>query len=245
MVSPYPYLTAGDGLIPALSITQCYKYLGILTGALGLRTQLRDTLQGWLDNISRVPLKPHQRLYLLRVNVIPKLYHQLVFGNMICDFLKGLDVMIRGALRSWLRIPRDAPVAFFHASYRDGGLSVPSLTYQIPLLKKLRLSRLAGSSDPIVNDMVRSSTFQKVHARWLRPVYLGDCLVNSKDALRKGMSTLLFRTIDGKGLSSMPETGELQSWIVDPEPGMSGYSFIGAIRCRGSLLFTRESSLLL
>ena len=53
VVNPNSYLTVGEGLIPALSITQCYKYLGILTRALGVRTQLRDTLQGWLDNITR------------------------------------------------------------------------------------------------------------------------------------------------------------------------------------------------
>ena len=53
------------------------------------------------------------------------------------------------------------------------------------------------------------------------------------------MSTLLFRSVDGKGLSSMPETGDLQYWIVGPEPGMSGCNYIGAIQCRGNLLYTR------
>ena len=70
---------ARDGKeIPALTVSQTYKYLGVQIGAEGTRVLGWPTkYQDWCADLLRAPLKPEQRIYLLRTNIIPKLLHTL------------------------------------------------------------------------------------------------------------------------------------------------------------------------
>lgn len=63
--------------VPSISITKTYKYLGAPVGAELSATDPSKKLTSWLERLTRAPLKPQQRLFLLRVYVLPKLYHQL------------------------------------------------------------------------------------------------------------------------------------------------------------------------
>ncbi len=142
--------------ISCLGPTDTSKYLGLQVGA---HTSNKDTiikLQQLIDKISGSPLKPQQRLWALRNNIIPKIQHPLVLSPAAVGLLKTLDVMVRGAVRSWLHLPKDVPRAFFHASLKDGGLGIPALVNRIPRLQSARLSALRTSEDPVVMDAMRS-----------------------------------------------------------------------------------------
>ena len=56
-------------------------------------------LQGYIDNVTRAPLKPQQRLYVLKQHIIPSMFHQLVVASSTNKLLKFLDVKIRGAVK--------------------------------------------------------------------------------------------------------------------------------------------------
>lgn len=50
--------------------------------------------------------------------------------------------MIRDALRAWVHLPHDVPIAYFHSDIADGGLGIPSLRWTLPLRKRNRLLNL-------------------------------------------------------------------------------------------------------
>ena len=78
-VSPFLRVTClpgNAGLIPATSITQAQKYLGVDISAGGDQSKgSENKLQRGLSHLSGAPLKPQQRLYILKHHLLPALYH--------------------------------------------------------------------------------------------------------------------------------------------------------------------------
>lgn len=126
----------GGHCIPALKRTEEWCYLGINFTADG-RMEIfpQRLLEPKLANLKKAPLKPQQRLHALRTVLIPQLYHRLTLGNVMIGSLKKTDAIIRGAVRTWLNLPKDVPNAFFHASISDGGLGIPAVRWVAPWLR--------------------------------------------------------------------------------------------------------------
>ena len=104
-----------------------------------------------LDELTRSPLKPQQRLYLLRNHVFPRMIHSLVLGPISVGMLKHLDKQTRGAVKRWLKLPmKDTPVGLIHAGFTDGGLGIPSFRTSIPRMRKQRVERLRLCREPSV-----------------------------------------------------------------------------------------------
>ncbi|KAK2574760.1 hypothetical protein KPH14_012982, partial [Odynerus spinipes] len=130
--------------LPALKRSDEWKYLGIPFTPEGRTvSQEIDQLRGYLVKLTKAPLKPQQRLFALRVMVLPGLYHLLVLGNTTLSRLKKIDGIVRGAVRNWLRLPHDTINAYIHARAKDGGLSIPSLRWLMPLKRRERLRKYA------------------------------------------------------------------------------------------------------
>ena len=100
--------------ITVLGPEDSYKYLGILVGADGRRPSYGGILEDGLMHLTKVPLKPQQRLYFLINHLIPRLTHRLVLGRVYRTQLARLDTRIRTATRSWLGLPHDTPSALLH-----------------------------------------------------------------------------------------------------------------------------------
>jgi hypothetical protein len=111
--------------VPAMSIVEVYRYLGVMMGAVSGKPRVGDKLLEGLSRLRRAPLKPQQRMYLLRVHLIPSLYHQLVLDDAKLSLLKYLDRTVRASVREWLRLPHDCPRSLFHADSQYGGLGLP------------------------------------------------------------------------------------------------------------------------
>ena len=86
--------------------------------------------------------------------------------------LEQLDRAVRSSLRSWLSLPHDTPVAFFHAKAKDGWLEVPRLRYVIPPLKTRRMAKVESSTDPVMLCVATSPCFWACTRNLLR------CLVS-------------------------------------------------------------------
>ena len=103
VVNPNVHLHVAGEDIPAITVTQVYSYLGIPFSPKGPIVDVASKLQTKLDNLSRAPLKPQQRLYILRRHVLPATYHQLALTNCPKKLLNFIDLKIRGAVRRWLK----------------------------------------------------------------------------------------------------------------------------------------------
>ena len=238
IVNPNPYLKVGEDPVPAVSISGAYKYLGIGPAVGGIRARAHEILEEGFSNLTRAPLRPAQRMHFLRAHLIPKLLHQLVLPGVTMKYLTNLDRMTRSAIRGWLRLPKDTPSSYFHADHKDGGLSVPTLRYRIPLLKSKRLSKLSKSSDEVIQAMQRSAGFRRELRKCSQPATLADVAITSSDALRRGLAASLHQSVDGRGLAAASYVNPIHSWVVDPRIDMSGKDYIGAIQLRGNLLYS-------
>ncbi|KAF6033254.1 hypothetical protein EB796_008433 [Bugula neritina] len=76
-----------DQAIPSLAAGETYKYLGIRVGTSRrderreLYSACTESITKWLQNISSAPLKPQQRMKILRTHLLPRLTHSLVLGD--------------------------------------------------------------------------------------------------------------------------------------------------------------------
>jgi len=80
---------AGKNIIPCLKRSDEWRYLGISFSSNGrCKYQSHIELNPKLDRLAKTPLKPQQRLYALRVFLIPQLYHKLTLGSIMVGRFK-------------------------------------------------------------------------------------------------------------------------------------------------------------
>ena len=83
------------------------------------------------------PIKPCQRLYILKVHLLPSL-DEVSLGS-----LNSADTAIRGATRHWLHPPKNVPNPFYHAPVKYGGLGILQLRQWVPRLRVRRLTEIS------------------------------------------------------------------------------------------------------
>jgi hypothetical protein len=233
---PGAYLSVGEKLLPALNINQTYKYLGTGFGAAGTSTTVTEKLSDGLVNLTRAPLKPQQRMYLLVRHLVPSLYHQLTFAEMKAGRLKDMDRRIRKEVRAWLRIPPDTPVPYFHADPKDGGLGIPILQFVVPVLKKTRVENLEKSSDPVVQEMIRCSIlFQHLRGK----LGGGNLAASTTMEIKTLVQQKLYMSVDGAGLRNHSAVSSIHRWVTSGTRLLTGRSYISAVQVRGNLVATR------
>ncbi|KAJ8886348.1 hypothetical protein PR048_012559 [Dryococelus australis] len=66
-------------------------------------------LEGPLERISAAPLKPFQLMELLKVFLFPSFIYRMSFAKVTMGALKACDVLIREAVRRWLKLPLTLP----------------------------------------------------------------------------------------------------------------------------------------
>src|SRR6218665_1753435 len=242
IANPTEFLTVDETMVKALNIIDTYRYLGIQAGPKGLRRTCGDSLRTSLDRLTRAPLKPQQRMFILRCHLLPGLYHSLVLGQITAGSLEQLDRAVRAAIRRWLHLPHDTPTEFFHARARDGGFEVPRLRYVVPPLKAKRMAKVELSSDPVMQAVAIGPTFVGVRNRCQRLTKVaGVELKSGKDALDL-MSDKLHKSVDGRDLRYQHQTAHVNNWVTSGNTLLSGGDFILCLKVRGNLLPSAERS---
>ena len=101
------YKINGDNLA-STSYSGTFKYLGIKFNPNDKTSMNTKDLQDILENLKKAPLKPFQKLDILRYNVIRKLFHHLVPGKITKDLLIKLDDNVRTFVKVNLNLPHDS-----------------------------------------------------------------------------------------------------------------------------------------
>ena len=184
-------------------------------GGAKVRKSLREDLLQGLSNISRAPLKPRQRMVILRKFLIPRFLDELVLAPVGDGLLRWLDTTLRANVRRWLKLPKDTPVAFFHAGIGNGGLAVPSLRYSVPVMRKMRLEAVYSATDPL-STVLNASAFFSKELHNLSSKILGRHLVTDKQSLARAWADCLYTKVDGRGLSEAPSCAEGSRWVSNP-----------------------------
>ena len=223
----------------ALGLNECYKYLGISfhtkNGAL---PDSEKKLEALLRKISRAPLKPQQKLWVLNTKGIPSLLHELVLSDGSKNLLQSLDVKIRTAVRRWCKLPHDTPTGFFHGNPGDGGMGIVSLRYLVPALKVRRLSNLAATQDPVGQQVLDMPDYRRRLTRWTKAAELEGFSTLTSAFRRQAWRQSLLRSVDGKGLATANEFPRVNGWPSNGSRLMQGRNFCGALAVRCNLLPT-------
>ncbi|KAG8179198.1 hypothetical protein JTE90_004026 [Oedothorax gibbosus] len=210
-----------------------FKYLGVYFRTDGLMFfSPVEQIKEWLVLLAKAPLKPQQRLFLLREHLIPKLLHLSVLSRIRVGVLNKVDRVIRAFLRKHLDLPHDAVNAFFHADFNDGGLAIPSFRAIIPemRLKRLNNVKLAFSSNALsgfVNEVLHT------HIRNAMSI----ALPGSPSAFWR---IALLNSVDGAGLSEASKTPGQFNWSRGANLFMSGKDFILCTKLKYNALPSRS-----
>ena len=98
--------------------------------------------------------------------------------------MKNLDVIIRAAVRDWLKLLKDTPLGFFYAKVSDGGLGLSCLAVDVPAQKVKRLMSLGCTEDPAIKSLFGTDYVQRHLRKWdgmlCCPRKLADGMVNPK-----------------------------------------------------------------
>ena len=232
VVNPSPVLAAGGVEVRALSIAETYRYLGAEVGAGALDAHdVPAIVRELLARLTRAPLKPHQRMYILREHLLPKIMHSLVLSDVGARGLKHLDLLLRAEVCRWLKARVRFTRAYIHASVADGGLGLACLRYTVPLLRLKRENRLGTVTDPL------ACVAQTVNGR---PVMFDKEPLNTTKELRAKWADVLYASADGKGLARHRLTPKVHSWVRDPTLPISGAGYIQAVHLRANHLLSRS-----
>ncbi|KAI4472905.1 hypothetical protein M0804_015563 [Polistes exclamans] len=159
------------------------------------------TLTVELQRITKAPLKPQQRLYIIRSILLPRLYHRLVLAGTTLGTMKSLDRQVRSSARKWLRLLPDVPKVYFHAPTREGGFGLPSFETAVPCSIIERLDSMAQSTSPAARAAYDEAWVQN-RIRWACRALTknnGEAL-RSKQHVDRWWSEALHKSVDGREL---------------------------------------------
>jgi hypothetical protein len=211
--------------IKQLKPSERFKYLGVEFSPSGVIKCARR-LELELGNISAAPLKPQQRLKLLRCFLIPRFYHQLVLSGCTMRTLRALDKQVRLAIRKWLLLPKDVPIGYFHTNCKDGGLGIPAFSTAIPDMMRRRLSAMEKSSLEAARQAYQLQLVQK-RLNWATKVLSTQGCDGKKEGdPSKIWKERLYSSIDGNELKEAEKTPESSKWIDGGSYGIPGRDFV-------------------
>ena len=187
----------------------------------------------------KAPLKPQQRLWILKTHLIPGLYHQLTLGTVSKDVLSGMDSVLRRTVRSFLHWPKDTPMEMFHAAEDAGGLGIPLLQVCIPILKEQRMVKILNSSDKLMGAVAKTSFF-KNQMRIIGKLRgkINGGMPKNKQETKEALKMALHEKLDGKGLKTISLCGG-HSVLTNGTLLMNGKTFINVLKIRGNLIATK------
>lgn len=233
-----PYFTVGGALIPQRSPVDVWTYLGCMYQ--GTREVANDPpLALAIELLTRAPLKPQQRLRLLRDHLLPRYYHRWVVGSVTAKKLKGLDILIRATIRHWLRLPHDVPVGYFHAPIQSGGLGMPLLKTFIPILKHNRLQRLCSSSLPAARAAAESHYVARQLAWCDDQMRARGNRVTTTAELRQQMAARLRESCDGNGLREVSSSKLSSHWVSSGADAIPGADYVHYHHIRANCIPSR------
>lgn len=94
IVNPHSHLRVFRQPVPAIDIIVIQRNLGVLLSPMRMGADIVDRLSGGLGNITSVPLKLQQHLFILNNNLIPAMYHQLVLVMTSKKYLQSVGLSV-------------------------------------------------------------------------------------------------------------------------------------------------------
>lgn len=208
----------------AIGVIDVWKYLGIEFRC-NVLNESEFGIDAALQKVDRAPLKPQQRLKSLRVAIIPRYLHTLVLGRVSKTKLASFDNIIRRFVRKWLHFPQDVPLAYMYADVKSGGLDIPCMVQQVPLIRKNRLTKSTSQQSSISSAFKRSDYVVR-QLEWCDGI-LGSVGNNvTKEKKSKFWESRLNEMVDTNDLKEAKVCKASNSWVDKRSDSISGSDYI-------------------
>lgn len=147
-----PWLISGEPL-HMIGGAESVKYLGIeINPWRGIMpSPIYRDLEALIPKIGAAPLKPSQKVELLRSYVLPRFLYVADMSEIPVSSLITCDRLIRRSVKQWLHLAHFVTDGLLYSKYRDGGLGLQKLSTQAPATRLRRLVGMINSEDPVTN----------------------------------------------------------------------------------------------
>ncbi|GBN58383.1 Retrovirus-related Pol polyprotein from type-2 retrotransposable element R2DM [Araneus ventricosus] len=217
--------------LKSLKANDSFKYLGVNFSVKGLLAEnCCPTLQDYLSKLKSAPLKPQQRIWILKNTLLPKLFHLLVLSSVTAGKLAKLDSVTRAFVRGALFLPGDCPNSFIHASVADGGLGVLSFRVSVPLWRRSRLGGLGAVMSGGCLGGTAGGYLQRLTDRVIS-IQITD---NPNSFFRQK----LYNTVDGAALVDSSKVKNQKIWVQSRNKFISGRDFVNLLKTKIACLPT-------
>lgn len=217
------FLVSGQYL-QAIGVLDVWKYLGVEFRC-NVLNESEFGIGAFLQKVDRAPLKPQQRLRILRIAIVPRFLHSLVLGRVNKTKLAAFDNLIRKYVRKWLHLPHDVPLAYLYADVKSGGLGVPYVEHQVPLIRKSRLTKFI-SLDNHFSNVFKQSEFVIRQLEWCDRILssIGDNVTKEKKS--RFWESRLYDMVDTNDLKEAKVCRASNSWVDKRSDSISGSDYI-------------------
>ena len=208
------------GVIKHVAANESFRYLGADMTVNGVaKLTSVGNLKVKLERLMKAPLKPQQRIFMLRTYLLPGYQHQLALMKKTKTEMLNYDKCLRWHVRKMLKMPKDMPSAIIHASIRDGGLGIQSFLTTASVLT-LRRHQKAKSQ----------TTDDRPSPKWMT--------WDSRASIANHWHEALNKCIDGKHLAIQRSTINCNSWIGEPTNLLTGADYIRCLKIRTNSVMT-------
>lgn len=224
--------------IKELTVSDLWRYLGVDYKCDGPEL-LGVTLDDELQKLSKGPLKPQQRVHILKAYVIPRHQHKLVLSRTSAKSLKRLDIVVRQRVRKWLSLPKDVPVAYLHAPVKAGGLGIPCLQLWVPLMRLNRLERAIENGSAIMVALRDCNLFKSIIHSCKQSLAVLQAERPTMLSYGTYWRNQLILKVDGKDLEQAWVHRSSTSWNSNMMSNVSGEDYVHYHQIRANALPTR------
>ena len=220
--------------ITQLKATELFKYLGQRYGVSGGEGNVFK-IDELLTSLAKSPLKPYQKLEMVRLYLIPRLLHKLQTTCVTKKDLNNTDMALRVFIRKTLHLNKTTSNGFLHAPIREGGLGIISMMAYVPVVLRNRIQSLLLEGEESIHLVLNTDHMIKLRSKLER--WTGT--VGTTRAIHAHFSDMLEEGYSGGGLRQGSCSAASGSWIRFPPPFWSGKEYVQAIQLRANMLPTK------
>jgi hypothetical protein len=209
---------------------QMMKYLGNQFSPFGMTTANNYELFEQLKLIRASPLKPHQKIYIIKHHLIPRYISAYQRPNITKKTLKEADKKIRKTVKEILHLFSHCHNSIFYTSQKDGGLGMFNFEERIPNIIFNRLEKLK-----IHDDLLKTTI--EMSENWINRIKrLCNNTAINKETYKKQQGQKLQESFSGNGINHVKFHKACSSYIDRPPIYWNGHHYIKAMHLRWNLL---------
>ncbi|CAF1145722.1 unnamed protein product, partial [Adineta steineri] len=174
-------------------------------------------LKSALTSLAKAPLKPQQKVVMLRTYLIPRLIFAFTHTECYPKLMGQQDRLIRRWLKATLRPQTSVCTEFFYLPVKERGLGMGKL-YDIIGIAKIGLySSFFRAGDECLRVLVETQG-SAMHSRWYNAMKLGNrpaaVEINKRNVLKIDESrTRLSETVHGSGSTVFRASPITNQWL--------------------------------